>query len=85
MRMSSLRKPIMDVVRETAPGPLPRPPNQPPSEPIIIRTPPGPLGDLEIATPDDADHDHDAEIRRRPQWIPDRLPPTPPEHRVICR
>ena len=72
----------MDTVTETAPGPLPRPPNRPPVEPIIIRVPRRSPGDLEVEIPGDTDDDPSPEIRRPPPWIPERLPPAPPKERA---
>ena len=76
----------MDTVTETAPGPLPRPPDRPPAERIIIRTPPRPPDAPEVDTPGDADDEEpEAEIRRPPPWAPDRPPPAPPEERATRR
>jgi hypothetical protein len=67
---------------EAAPGPLPRPPGQPPAEPIVIRTPPRRRGDLEIDVPHGEDEERGGEIRRPPDWVPDLPVPPPPEERA---
>jgi hypothetical protein len=77
----------MDTVNETAPGPLPRSPDRPPAEPIVIRVPPRPPDDLEVETPGDAGDggEPEAEIRRPPPWIPDQPPPAPPPEERATR
>ena len=81
--MQAMRSVVSDEQAvEAAPGPLPKPPSRPPAEPIVIRSPPRPRGDLEIEQSDDEDAEDGGELRRPPGWVPDLPPPPRPEERA---
>jgi hypothetical protein len=62
------------------PDPLPKPPGRPPGEPIIIKNPPRPPEVPEIDG--SLDEEHDPEIKKPPEIVPEKPPPPAPWDRA---
>jgi hypothetical protein len=62
------------------PDPVPKPPDRPPGEPIIIKNPPRPSEVVEIDG--SLDEDDDPEIKKSPDIIPEKPPPPAPWDRA---
>jgi len=70
------------TINETMPDPVRRPPGHPPQEPIIIKIPPR-LPEAPEIDRSDGEEEEEAEIRRRPEIVPELPPPPRPEERAV--
>jgi hypothetical protein len=72
---SSVRT-MHDIIEETMPDPVPKPPGRAPAEPIIIRDPTRPAEKPEIDR--SPDQEEEPEIKMPPEIIPEMPPPPGP-------
>jgi hypothetical protein len=79
-RSRSFVQTVHGTVEETMPDRVPKPPDRPPGEPIIIKNPPRPPEAPEIDG--SLDEDDEPEIKKLPEIVPEKPPPSAPWDRA---